>query len=348
MWLKRLGKTILLLGGAATLLATGATLALFFAATPTDSRVIETGSVTLGAPATTLVSLSGLVPGASALKTYSVTYTGNAPAWLGLIASVSGDLSTCDSGKLQMHLADEKEPAITYRWNQPSPEVIRTGGTPEGPIALPVTAGTTKTFRVGYTLPLEASNDCQSKAATIQLQVVAVQSEFNTNAAGNGPISWGTGPVTPPPTGSSLDQANSIGVIDNWGHLSNDFGQIFRAGRTGALTKVRLPLYGPIDFDVPVTIQSVVDGLPSGTILASTTVHRWTTSLTMPELIDAEFTAPATVTAGTQYAIVIGNQRFLETAMTINQYDGGHALLFSGTTWLRVLPFDLFFETYVQ
>jgi hypothetical protein len=344
VWVKRVSKGILLLGAAGMLLWTGGTLALFFANTPVQSNSLASGSVTLGAPATTLVNVSGLVPGASDTKTYTVTYTGSSPAWLGVIANVSGDLATCDGGKLQMLLADDAAPATTYRWNQPSPEVVRTGGTPEAPVAVPVTTGTTKTFRIGYSLPLDASNPCQSKTAGLQLQVVAVQSEFNTNATNNGPITWGTVPPL------VLDQSNNSGPVTANGTPVGDFGEVFTAGRTGSLEKVRIAFSGTPASDVTVTIRTVSGGLPSGTILATTTIPHANVPASPsspPTLVDAVFADPATVAAGTQYAYVVTMQGGIQVQVSGDQYAGGYWVYDSGA-WQFFSGYDMYFETYVR
>ncbi|HYF95248.1 MAG TPA: TasA family protein [Symbiobacteriaceae bacterium] len=344
MLLKRAAKVMLLIGAAGLLMAAGGTLALFFANTPVQTNQLATGSVTLGAPATTMINVANLVPGASDETTYTVTYTGSAPAWLGVVANVSGDLTTCDGGKLQMLLADDGNPAITYRWNQPLPEVVRTGGTPVAPVAAPVSTGTSKTFRVGYTLPLDAANDCQNRTGTIELQVVAIQAQFNTNGTNNGPTTWGT--VAP----LVLDQSNTTGTVAANGIPVGDFGEVFTAGRSGALEKVRIALYGAPLTDVTVSIRTVSGGLPGGTVLASATIPKGNLPAALsspPVLVDAIFPTPATVTAGTQYAYTVSIQSGLHTAVSGDQYAGGY-WVFDGGGWQQFAGFDMFFETYVR
>lgn len=200
MW-KRLTLSITVAVAVVSLVA-GASFALFTSSTGNANNSFTSGTVTLGTPANTMVDVNPMVPGDGDTKTYSVQYTGSVGAWLGLIYTVSGDLTTCDGGgRFTVNVTDGN--GNTYQ-SSGDPQVIL------GAQGAAAAAGqsTTKNFTIAYSLALGTGNDCQDKTAQINFQVIAVQAGNNTNNAGNGPITWGIG--NPPdsacvPTGGYVD-----------------------------------------------------------------------------------------------------------------------------------------------
>jgi hypothetical protein len=124
------------------------------------------------------------------------------------------------------------------------------------------------------------------------------------------------------------------------------FGQTFTAGRTGLLDTVAL--LPPASYEgAELQIRAVEDGLPTGTVLAS---QAFTSSET-ETLVATAFSAPAEVTEGTQYAIVVvpASTGIYQIAKSLGDaYAGGSAVAVGtgGATW-SAQSNDMVFETYV-
>jgi hypothetical protein len=131
--------------------------------------------------------------------------------------------------------------------------------------------------------------------------------------------------------------------------------QTFTAGLTGTLDHVDLFLFhfsgsGPIT----VEITTVVAGVPSGEVLASTTIAALSVS-PYPDFAyaTATFAAPASVVAGTQYAIVASSSgAYAWAAASEDVYARGQAYAKQGTA--PALPWtpsadlpDMTFRTWV-
>jgi hypothetical protein len=107
----------------------------------------------------------------------------------------------------------------------------------------------------------------------------------------------------------TLDQQQTV---SNFGGLqvanNNSKAQTFTAGLTGVLDQLDLALSGGVDAIAPITVQ-IRDGSPTApgeTILASASVP--TSAATSSESwVSIPFASPASVTAGTQYSIVLLN-----------------------------------------
>ncbi len=78
-------------------------------------------------------------------------------------------------------------------------------------------------------------------------------------------------------------------------------GQTFTAGPTGPLDTVRLTPAKSL-VGAPVTIRATSAGLPADPVLATSFI----TSASANDWVDVVFASPASVVAGTQYAIVVG------------------------------------------
>ncbi len=148
-------------------------------------------------------------------------------------------------------------------------------------------------------------------------------------------------------------------------------GQTFTAGISGSLTGVELYLTA-LDATTPATltveIESTTSGVPSGTVLASTTVATSDISFSAG-WVSATFATPPTVTAGTMYAITLpelpqenvspwlvwGLDTEFSGAYT--DYTGGDAYASVAGSWASMFTIladggngtgDLAFRTYVQ
>lgn len=181
MFVKRLSLSLLIIGVLALLVSATST-ALFSESTAPESATFTAGTVDLGSSTTNLTSISNIVPGDSGTAgTYSVEYTGDVPAWLGLDASISGDLVTCDGGHLNVTIDDGHSPAHVLHAGEPS--------LLDHVILGPANPGDTVTIKVDYALGIDAGNPCEGDSATVEIRVKAVQYDHNSDGAG-GPSAW--------------------------------------------------------------------------------------------------------------------------------------------------------------
>ncbi|MGH3427522.1 MAG: choice-of-anchor R domain-containing protein [Mycobacteriales bacterium] len=127
--------------------------------------------------------------------------------------------------------------------------------------------------------------------------------------------------------------------------------QTFTAGVTGALDEVDMPLSNADSgSDITVTIQTAEDGLPGPTILATATVPAaGLPSFGAPSFVSVPLASPASVEAGTQYAIVVSaSSGVYGVGVTLTDaYPGGSEACFCGGGWVSEAPSDLAFKTYV-
>jgi hypothetical protein len=124
------------------------------------------------------------------------------------------------------------------------------------------------------------------------------------------------------------------------------FGQTFTAGRTGLLDTVALLPLESYE-GAALQVRTVDGGLPTSTVLASQTF----TSSETESLVATVFSAPAAVTEGTQYAIVVvppSTGFYLIAKSAGDAYAGGSAVAVGtdGATW-SAQNNDMVFETYV-
>lgn len=174
MFAKRVSLSLLAVG-VISLVVSAASFALFTATTTNVDNTFTSGTVTLGTPSTNIVSVTNIAPGDSDSYTYEVEYTGSLDAWLGLDASISGDLTTCDGGgQFTVSISDG----------------VNTYGTGVNQVLGEFATGGMVNLSLDWALALGAGNDCQAKSADVSLTVHAVQSKNNTNGTNTGPISW--------------------------------------------------------------------------------------------------------------------------------------------------------------
>ncbi len=169
-------------------LAAGVTFGLFTDATAPQSNSFTSGTVSLGTPASVPCTVSHLVPGddstgylndpaartdvRTAACTFTVTYSGNVDAYIGLGLSASGALYDGTANGLQFQVSDGTT-------NYTTSGVINTNTSSDPLFVSKDSSGATHTFTVDYALPLSADNTYQNKSTTLTLTVYAVQAGNN-------------------------------------------------------------------------------------------------------------------------------------------------------------------------
>jgi hypothetical protein len=132
-------------------------------------------------------------------------------------------------------------------------------------------------------------------------------------------------------------------------------GETFIPAISGNLTKVDINLFcaGCSGTDTPVTVEirTTSGGLPTATVLASTTIPGF--SLANPAFYTATFSSPPALTAGTSYAIMtrVTSARagsYNATFAAGNPYANGVLVFGDGTSWGSMTNDDLDFRTYMQ
>ena len=154
----------------------------------------------------------------------------------------------------------------------------------------------------------------------------------------------------------SLHDGNGLSIAND----SFFVAQTFTAGISGKLDQVDLALSkngspGPLT----VEIRNVSGGSPATTVLASTGLDSSAVTAQAPPgaTVPVTFSAPATVAAGTQYAIVASNPSTglpnlygWYTSLDCQSLRRGHSVYRdapAGTSWTPVPSGDLAFTTYV-
>lgn len=136
--------------------------------------------------------------------------------------------------------------------------------------------------------------------------------------------------------------------------LFENIGQIFTAGKTGALSKITLKLENTTALPVKTTITifpMATNGLPDvETPLASTTMD---ILVFFSNIFDFEFNDPAIVTAGKQYAISVTCDEDTYGKLYLSDVSSDYT---AGSVWKQntenstpdIMPGDLYFQTYVD
>jgi len=156
---------------------------------------------------------------------------------------------------------------------------------------------------------------------------------------------------TGPRTGST--EIFGPGVEDPGGALS--VAQTFTADLTGKLDQLDISVGRSVTLAHPLTVQirNVVNGAPGDSVLASAFIGE---ASSVAAWIAVPFSSPATVFAGTQYAIVLftqGSSVYFADLSTSDSYPRGSAFNTRGqwppsSSWSEINPgYDLLFKTYV-
>jgi hypothetical protein len=178
-----------------------------------------TGTVSLSTSAVSTCSISGLTPGDTENSpgrtpcTFSATYRGTLPAYLGLDVTIASSGPGVDpdhvlpgapglydgtSTGLQLLIGDDSTPPTVYMGDGGSPPGPGTdlGGEPTTPGSAdasgthllvrttPFSDGQSVSFTVDYLLPVSATNAYAGAGSTITLRVLAVQSQENGSVTG--------------------------------------------------------------------------------------------------------------------------------------------------------------------
>ena len=160
-----------------------------------------------------------------------------------------------------------------------------------------------------------------------------------------------------------LDQSqtghDSYAGLLQWIQGNRWVGQTFQAGISGDLVEVKLWLIKTGSPPNPLTIEirNVSGGFPGSSILATTTILASNiTSLALGAEASAVFSTPASISFGTDYAIVfhMTGGDFSNCYDEYDQSTGGYAngagcrSFDGGSSWSFASPRDLYFKTYVD
>ncbi|HEV8120666.1 MAG TPA: protease pro-enzyme activation domain-containing protein [Candidatus Polarisedimenticolia bacterium] len=157
--------------------------------------------------------------------------------------------------------------------------------------------------------------------------------------------------------GESLDQQNlSVGGSSNAITTTTWQGQTFVPAVTGSLTRLDLDMFcsgcSGTDQALTVEIRTTGGGLPTGTVLASTTIAGFSSATAA--FYSATFGAPAALTSGTTYAYVLrlaadrGTGTYAAPRSNNNQYSGGATVTSTnGGASFSAANTDLGFKTFM-
>jgi uncharacterized repeat protein (TIGR01451 family) len=159
----------------------------------------------------------------------------------------------------------------------------------------------------------------------------------------------------------TIDQQNTAGTTTGTGFgTPNWTGQTFIAGVTGLLVKADIQLFcngcGATPPNLTLSVRATNAGLPTGADLASATIPGASFASGATVLFTATFGAPATLTSGTQYALVLrpvsapAGSGYFWIRSSPSTYASGSRVLSadSGGTWSADTTRDYNFKTYMQ
>jgi hypothetical protein len=184
------------------------------------------------------------------------------------------------------------------------------------------------------------------------------QADFQAGTSTNCDLKSSPGDVTLV-NPATLDQQNTTVGATTFSFFSAFWaGQTFQPTTSGQLTRVDLYLYCQICTgttpDILVSIRATSGGLPTGADLATATIPGFSSSTS--SFYSANFAAPPTLTAGTQYAVVfrvVSNPSaglYSYYPSSTNVYANGERVTSSdgGSTWAASATRDLGFKTYMN
>jgi hypothetical protein len=155
-----------------------------------------------------------------------------------------------------------------------------------------------------------------------------------------------------------VDQQNTAGTSTGTGFgTPNWTGQTFTEGITGQVTKVDFTVFCngcTSNPNIAVSIRATSGGVPTGADLASTTIAGDNSGSTAT--LTATFSSPPTLTAGTQYALIVhpvsapGGSGYFWIRASPSSYAGGSRVLSSdsGSSWTADSTRDYNFHEYVS
>jgi len=159
----------------------------------------------------------------------------------------------------------------------------------------------------------------------------------------------------------TIDQQNTAGTTTGTGFgTPNWTGQTFIPSVTGLLAKADIQLFcngcGATPPNLTLSVRNTSAGLPTGADLASVTIPGTTFASGSTVLFTATFGSPATLTSGTQYALILrpvsapaGSGYFWIRSSPTTYANGSRVLSAdSGGTWSADTTRDYNFKTYMQ
>ncbi len=199
---------------------------------------------------------------------------------------------------------------------------------------------TTQDFALGTPAP---TSGCLADTTLGDFQAGTASSNLDlTTSPGNASLRVASG-------GTVADQDCLADVLGSGFTSTSWAGQTFTAGLTGLLTRVDLYLFcsgcSGANPNITVSIRNTASSLPTGADLATATIPGF--SSPSGGWFSASFSSPASVTAGTQYAVVFrlassrtGTQAYVYSGTTAaggfgDVYTGGRRCTStnSGSTW---------------
>ena len=186
------------------------------------------------------------------------------------------------------------------------------------------------------------------------------QSDFQAGVPSNVDLNASPGDVTllNAPT---VDQQNTAGTTTGTGFGTPAWtGQTFIPAVTGLLAKADIQLFcngcGATPPNLTLSVRATSAGLPTGADLASTTVPGSAFASGASTLFTATFGSPATLSSGTQYALILrpvsapAGSGYFWIRSSPSTYANGSRVLSadSGATWSADTTRDYNFKTYMQ
>jgi hypothetical protein len=160
---------------------------------------------------------------------------------------------------------------------------------------------------------------------------------------------------------ASVDQQNTAGTTTGTGFGTPAWtGQTFIPAVTGILVKADIQLFcngcGATPPNLTLSVRNTSGGLPTGADLANTTILGSTFASGSTVTFTASFGSPATLTAGTQYALILrpvsapAGSGYFWIRSSPSTYASGQRVLSSdsGSTWTADSTRDYNFKTYMQ
>jgi hypothetical protein len=192
--------------GAIAALTLGATFGLFSATSPSQNPSFTAGTVTLTQPVDKACTITNIVPGDSnaavSTCTFTTSYTGNVPAYLGLDVSIASaaansvppgygyaaptplPLYDASAAGIQLTVSDGTTTYLNGTTVNAANLANNSGVTSLLVSTTPDPGGSTAhTFTVGYSMPLSSQNAYQGASATLTLVLHAVQSAHQGSVA---------------------------------------------------------------------------------------------------------------------------------------------------------------------
>ena len=200
-----------------------------------------------------------------------------------------------------------------------------------------------------FTLAVQASSSCFTDTT---------QADFQAGTATNVDLTTSAGDVKLALSGSqAIDQQNTTLSTSGNGVTTTTWeAQTFTAGANGSLTRLDVAMFcsscSGTTPNLTVDIRTVSGGVPTSTILATTTINGFSSGATA--YYTATFSSPATIVSGTSYAYVVrlaanpSAGTYATTRSSNNPYSGGawSQSVDSGANW-SAQGQDLGFKVYI-